>query len=148
MIAFTLLLHVAATLYMTGVIWFVQTVHYPLFAKVGDPGFVAYQAGHLRFTAYVVVPGMLLELGTGILLLPVAPPEIRGLLWLGLALLAVVWISTFLLQVPQHRRLERGFDAEAWSRLVRTNWVRTAAWSARALVVGIAAYRYAEGGGA
>ena len=34
-----LLLHAASTLAMTGVIWFVQMVHYPLFryAAAGDP---------------------------------------------------------------------------------------------------------------
>jgi hypothetical protein len=32
-----MLLHLAATLYMVGVIWFVQVVHYPLFSKVGGP---------------------------------------------------------------------------------------------------------------
>lgn len=30
-----LLVHAAVTLYMTGVIWFVQVVHYPLFSCVG-----------------------------------------------------------------------------------------------------------------
>ena len=33
-----LLLHAAATLFMTGLIWFVQVVHYPLFARVGEDG--------------------------------------------------------------------------------------------------------------
>ena len=30
-----LLIQLASTLFMTGVIWFVQIVHYPLFAGVG-----------------------------------------------------------------------------------------------------------------
>ena len=30
-----LLAHVAATLYLVGLIWVVQGVHYPLFARVG-----------------------------------------------------------------------------------------------------------------
>jgi hypothetical protein len=56
---------------------------------------------------------------------------------LGLALVAVVWTSTALLQVPAHRKLAAGYHAGAHRRLVRTNWVRTAAWTARgALVVG------------
>ena len=36
-----LLGHLAATLFMVGVIWFVQVVHYPLFAKVGATAFAA-----------------------------------------------------------------------------------------------------------
>ena len=37
-----------------------------------------------------------------------------------------------LVQVPLHRRLQGGFDAAAHRRLVRTNWLRTAAWTLRA----------------
>ena len=36
--AWLLILHAGATLYMAGVIWFVQIVHYPLFSRVGQPG--------------------------------------------------------------------------------------------------------------
>ena len=47
----------------------------------------------------------------------------------------MIWISTATLQVPQHRRLERGFDPSAHRTLVLTNWVRVVAWSLRALLV-------------
>jgi hypothetical protein len=61
------------------------------------------------------------------------------LLLTGLALLAVVWASTWLVQVPCHTRLAGGFDAAAHGRLVATNWIRTVGWSARtALLVGAA----------
>ena len=42
----------------------------------------------------------------------------------------IIWLSTMVLQVPCHRRLETGFDAAVARRLVRTNWVRTFAWTA------------------
>lgn len=38
------LCQIAATLAMTGLIWFVQVVHNPLFARVGGEGWVAYAA--------------------------------------------------------------------------------------------------------
>ncbi|HEX2205610.1 MAG TPA: hypothetical protein VHG91_20025 [Longimicrobium sp.] len=47
----------------------------------------------------------------------------------------MVWLSTALLQVPMHGRLERGFDAAAHRRLVATNWVRTVAWTARGVLL-------------
>ena len=59
-----LLLNAAATLFMTGLIWFVQVVHYPLFGSVGDGGFDRYAALHARRTTWVVGPPMLLELVT------------------------------------------------------------------------------------
>ena len=36
---FIVLLQLASTLAMVGLIWFVQVVHYPLFEKVGAGGF-------------------------------------------------------------------------------------------------------------
>jgi hypothetical protein len=53
----------------------------------------------------------------------------------GLALVAAIWLSTALLQVPRHTTLGSGFDGSAWSGLVRTNWIRTVAWSSRGIVV-------------
>ncbi len=120
---------------MAGVIWFVQVVHYPLMARVGSSGFASYEALHSRLTTRVVILPMLLEVGTTLYMLW-RPPGRVGVswLWIGLMLLAVIWLSTFLLQVPAHRKLARGFDAEAHERLVRTNWIRTLAWTARIVV--------------
>ena len=128
-----LLAHAGSTLAMAGVIWFVQVVHYPLFAAVGAEGFAAYEAAHRRLTTRVVAPLMLVELAAAIGLLvrpPAAVPAWAA--WVGLALLAVVWGSTFAVQVPLHERLSRGFDAAVHRRLVRGNWVRTMAWTVRA----------------
>lgn len=135
MTAALLVLHAAATLFMTGLIWFVQVVHYPLFAAVGRSEFAAYEERHARRTGWVVAPAMLVELGTAIAL-AVAPPFIAAAApaRAGLALVAVVWIATVALQMPAHRRLLRGFDATVHARLVRGNWVRTAAWTARAVL--------------
>jgi hypothetical protein len=39
-----LVLHLATTLLMVGLIWLVQIVYYPLFARVGDSSFAAYHS--------------------------------------------------------------------------------------------------------
>lgn len=128
--------HAAATLFMTGVIWFVQVVHYPLFGRVGEAGFAAYEREHARRTGWVVGPAMVLEL---LLALALAARG-GGWAWVGLALLGVIWASTAFVQVPLHRHLAAGPDRVAQRRLVLTNWVRTAAWTLRAVVaVAIAA---------
>jgi hypothetical protein len=61
------------------------------------------------------------------------PPSDLGhwLPFVGLVLLAVVHASTVFLQVPMHGKLGEGFTRESADRLVRTNWIRTLAWSAR-----------------
>jgi len=131
-----LLVHLAATLVMVGIIWFVQVVHYPLFERVGPEGFSAYSHAHSRLTGLVVGPPMLTEAATAVLLLfirPAAVPLVAA--WVGAILLAGVWVSTAMLQAPRHRDLGRGFDASAHRFLVISNWLRTVLWSARGLLV-------------
>lgn len=128
------MVHLLSTLVMVGVIWFVQVVHYPLFAKVGTKRFGAYEASHQQRTSWVVIPPMIAELATGALL-AWRLPEVEMPFALSLGLLAVIWVSTFVLQVPCHRVLSDGFDPAAHRFLVRSNWLRTAAWTLRGLLV-------------
>lgn len=131
-----LLLHVATTLVMFGVILVVQIVHYPLFGQVGADGFRAYHAAHERLITVVVGVPMLIELATAVWLVWARPFGLPGwMVWTGLGLVAVLWLSTALLQIPMHRVLQGGFDGAAHGRLVVTNWVRTLAWGARAGLV-------------
>ena len=121
---------------MTGVIWFVQVVHYPLFGGVGAGEFRAYEQRHAALTTWVVAPPMLVEAATALLLFRFRPAGVST--WqvsAGLGLVAVVWLSTAFLQVPCHDRLSRGFDPAVHARLVSTNWLRTAVWSARGVLV-------------
>lgn len=130
-----MLAQLVATLVMVGVIWFVQVVHYPLMARLGRESFAGWQAANLVRTSWVVVPPMLIEAGCALLAPFLDTPVPRGELLLGLALLGGVWASTFLLQVPLHTRLEAGFDPLLHLRLVRTNLLRSALWSARGVLV-------------
>lgn len=132
-----LIVHAAATWFMTGLIWFVQVVHYPLFAKVGDAAFKPYEHAHQRRTTWVVAPMMLLEAATALLLVTpriAATPPMAG--WAGLGLLILIWLSTFFVQVPLHAALERTGSRAAVDRLVATNWVRTFAWTLRSIIAG------------
>ena len=117
---------------MVGLIWFVQVVHYPLLAHLDAEG----NAEHQRRTGYVVAVPMAIEAATALLLLGARPAGVTAAqAWTGMILLAVVWLSTALLQVPRHRELARGAGGEAQRRLAAGNWVRTAAWSARGALV-------------
>lgn len=59
-----LLAHAAATWAMVGLIWFVQVVHYPLFAAVDAAESPVYARLHQRRTTWVVGPPMLVERAT------------------------------------------------------------------------------------
>lgn len=134
--------HAWATCGMAGLIWFVQIVHYPLMAKVGVEGYAAYQRSHEARTTWVVAPLMLIEAATSVALLWLmrAQPWGVAIAWTGAGLLAVIWASTFLLQVPAHQQLGGGFDAQAHRRLVSSNWIRTFAWTARGVLAIVLLY--------
>lgn len=121
---------------MCGLIWFVQAVHYPLFAVVGDERSRDYAVEHQRRTTPVVLPFMLVELVTASIVAVWPPAGIgRGPAFLGLALVASIWLSTFLVQVPLHGRLAgEGHSPPLVAALVRGNWLRTIAWTARAIL--------------
>lgn len=127
--------HLAATLYLAGLIWCIQVVHYPLMDRVGIEGFAEFHRQHSRRISAIVILPMVVELATAVLLVAFVPKGVpRTVPALGLALLGLVWLSTFAVQVPLHGRLARGFDATTHRRLVRSNWLRTVAWSLRAVV--------------
>lgn len=132
---FILLINAIATWYMTGVIWLVQAVHYPLFACVGGENSRDYQRRHTRGITPVVGPPMLVEAMTAGLLVALPSPVEARLLWLGAGLVLLIWISTLVLQVPCHTKLEDGFDDVVHRRLVATNWIRTIAWTSRAVLL-------------
>lgn len=132
--------HLAATLYLAGLVWCIQVVHYPLMDGVGAERFAGFHRRHSTRISLIVIPPMLVEAATALLLVVSIPTGVpRALPALGLGLLAIVWVSTFAVQVPLHSRLARGFDPKAHRRLVNSNWLRTAAWSLRAaLAIAIA----------
>ena len=139
------LIHFAATWYLVGLCWLVQRVQYPLMDRVGVEGYPAYEQAHVTRIGPVVAPMMLLELGTALLLLAGGGDAFRRPAFLlSVGILALIWASTFLVQVPLHNTLVGGFDAGAHDSLVRTNWVRTIGWSARGLLVAWIAYEMAE----
>ena len=131
-----LLIHAAATWALVGLIWIVQLVQYPLFARVGEREFRGFHQAHCDRIVWIVAPLMGTELLTGIGLV-LAPPEALGAAraWIGLGLIGVCWAMTAFVSVPLHARLGAGRRSGAQERLVWTNWIRTAAWSARGVLL-------------
>lgn len=124
-----------STLWLAGMIWTIQVVHYPLFAMVGSDGFAAYEASHsARISALLLGPWAIQGICTAWVLL--APPAgvPRWLALLGAAFAAATVLVTVLVSVPQHEVLADGFDAAAHARLVSTNWWRTIAWTGHGVV--------------
>lgn len=119
---------VFATGLMMGLVWFVQIIHYPLFVRISAQDFPAYEKEHVRRTGWIVAPTMLVELAACLSLAYfVATP---WYLYVNTALVLSIWISTFLVQVPLHGKLQvRGKDEKIIRQLVFSNWYRTVAWT-------------------
>lgn len=135
------LLHLLACAFMTGLIWDIQRVHYPMFMalqKLPTPEFQQWMGFHASHISPIVGPVMLFEAASAVWLL-FSPPKALPL-WLtvtNLALVGVIFAATALLSIPNHHALrESGFDAQVITQLVNGNWVRTLAWSIRLGLLG------------
>ncbi len=132
-----LLFNLIVSAFLTGLIWFVQIVHYPIFTKVPASHFVAYQTAHMQTTGYVVALPMLMELVAGGFLLRHAfPGNLQTIIYLAFALIVLIWMVTFFVSVPIHNYLlSHGPQQEMIARLVATNWIRTFAWTLRTVLL-------------
>ena len=138
-----LLANFVAASVMTGVIWFVQWVHYPLLATVPVDGAVKVAEQHQRSTGHVLAIPMAGEGFTTLGLLISRPEGVQVIWpWIGAVLLAVALGSTVILSVPLHAKMATNPTAEVGRRLVVTNWPRTIAWSARAVVCTVMLMQY------
>lgn len=121
--------HAACALFMAGVVWFVQVVHYPLMRRVNPERFAGFMEEHVRRTGWVLAPVTAVEALTGLYL----RYEVASmLLTVNLVLLGTAWASTLFVQLPQYRRLMEGHHAETLAKLIRWNLLRTLAWTAHA----------------
>ena len=130
MIDHLLLLQLAACAAMTGIIWMVQLAIYPLFAWLAGPTFTDYHDRYMRQVTWVIAPLMFLEAASCAALLYLA--DWRDFL-VPTLLLALVWGSTAFIQVPQHQKL----TPQTVPALVRSNWIRTFAWTSRTILLAL-----------
>ena len=116
-------------------IWLVQLIIYPGFHRIPAELFVSYHRWYVIRISAVVLPLMVAELILTIwwvLSDAYSPMSLSAGFFV-----SIVWLSTFLLQVPIHNRLKAGKENKRIQRLVATNWIRTAAWSMKACAVSI-----------
>jgi hypothetical protein len=140
---FAFLTQLAVSWALLSLIWIVQLVHYPSFQFIDANRFISFQHFHMQSITYVVAPLMFLELGVTIWLC--YQHQFGWVYVLLLAIVLLVWASTFFIQVPLHNGLMGGKDEGLIRRLVNTNWIRTALWSLKAMIVSWQAWRMFAG---
>ena len=123
------------TWFLVGLIWTIQTVHYPSFGSIDPDLYSDFQQRHMSKLGPLVGPAWFVE-GVLVLAIFLTAPTSTTLLWAvigGLLELIVIGV-TIRSSMPAHASLTSGFDATVHHRLVRTNWIRTLAWSGRGLI--------------
>ena len=136
-----LLVNVAAGWFMAGLIWVIQLVHYAQFNLIGPDTWAEYHRRHTGSITLIVGPVMLVELVTAIWLCVRRPAGVPAwMLYVSLAVVVLMWLSTAALQVPAHNKLAAGYDESAYRLLLHSNWLRTVGWTGRAVLVTAALY--------
>lgn len=128
------IIHFVSTVFMTGVIWIIQVIHYPTFHFISKDLYFQFQDFHVKRITPIVAPLMLIELGTGIILF------FQNDHWIwkwNLILLSLIWLSTFTLSVPLHGKLGIQNSEQLKRKLVLTNWPRTLAWTVRTALISL-----------
>ena len=122
-----------SSFWMTSIIWFVQIVHYPLFLYVPQKARSAYVKRHQYLIAWLVIPGMFIEVAT--LSILQFRNNYSNLLIVSIICLIIIWTSTFFVQLPFHRHLLTRPSDLIVRRLILTNWIRTFAWTVKAFCI-------------
>lgn len=111
---------------LSGLIWTIQVVHYPLFALVGPESWLRYEAEHQRRITRLVLPLMLLNVITAVVLVT---QRNEPAAWANAIIVASLFAATGAVYAPIHGDLAREFAADRIHALVRLNWLRTAGWT-------------------
>jgi hypothetical protein len=133
MVAFIVTL--GLTLYMTGMIWSMQVLEYPLFVLVGPKEFPAYHQRHNRGLPVFVILPSLAALVSAVVLIFTRPARLP--LWSTIVVAAIdlaVVAVTAAREAPLHGKLDRdGYSESVIRQLVQGNWIRTILWTANGL---------------
>ena len=131
---FVLLGHLIFTSIMTGVIWVIQIVHYPSFHFIEKELYTAFQKFHMNKISIIVIPIMLAELITGMMLF-LDKSSKSPLLIISFVILVLIWLITGVFFSKAHNELIAGYQELVVNQLVAMNWIRTLLWTLRLLLL-------------
>ncbi len=111
-------------------IWMVQLLIYPGFQYLHPSSFQKWHGKYARNMTFIVAPQMIGQIGIAIYFL-YKYPEMFASNVIYAILIALTWITTFLIFIPIHSELDkRGFNSSLCLQLTRKNWIRVVAWTA------------------
>lgn len=113
---------------LVGIILITQFVNYPLFKKI-DQNFEIIHKEYTTKMGYVVAPIMVLEAVT-VFSMYIYYPKSNELVFIT-CLTIIIWLSTFLIQVPIHKTISFKKDSKKIKKLISTNYIRTISWCSK-----------------
>jgi hypothetical protein len=114
-----------ATSGLVTLIWIIQILQYPGFLLISSSDFHNFHKFHMSRISYIVIPLMFAEVYFLVANFRMLPS----------VLVILVWLSTFLIQVPCHNRLALNYTVKDVQRLISTNWIRTILWSMKLIIL-------------
>lgn len=126
------LTHIIVTAMLVAIIWVIQVLHYPTFRFIDPDKEIEFHKFHTSSISPIVAPLMVAELilvSLGLYL------NFTSLSVTLLTFVIVIWLSTFLIQVPTHKKLSDDYNKSLIDRLIKTNWIRTICWTAKLVLM-------------
>ena len=116
---------------LLGLILVIHFVHYKSFNFIDVEKFVEFHKFHTKNISFLVIPLMIIEVVISII---ICYFYFSILSLINLSLVALIWIITFLLQVPSHNKLSTGKSIPEIEKLVSGNVFRVYLWFFKAIV--------------
>lgn len=129
-------IYLFSAVYCAGSMTVLQLQHFALYPKVGQEAFKDYVVANNK-AAFLpaIIPALLVFITTAILLLTRPPFMALPTVLISFALNLINLASSFMWQARLHSELAGiGYDEPLIQRLIRTNWIRTIALFAQALL--------------
>lgn len=131
-----IIFHAIVTFVLTGLIWVIQLVHYPMFQFLDLKNHSKAMQFHQQRISLIVVPLMLFELISGVYLAYSQWAILSGFHAINIALLLIIWVHTFGLMVPFHQTMSIQPTIALLQKTLQHHWIRTMAWSLKSVLWG------------
>ncbi len=127
--------NVISTFIMVGVIWYAHIAFYPLLSFIGKKEFRLYKEEYNKRVMPAATVILLIEFLSSVLLIWFRPLAIKlSYALVGLLFLFIIWFLTWIIEVPQHKILQNGFNEKSYRILIKINFFRCILWTSRAFI--------------
>jgi hypothetical protein len=117
---------------LLGLILIIHFVHYKSFKFISDANFIEFHKFHVKNISFIVLPLMIIEATTSILIcyFYYSLFSLANLL-----IVFLIWVTTFILQIPSHNKLSSGKSILEINKLINGNIIRVFLWFLKVICI-------------